>query len=134
VIKQLGMIIFKEINMNSIRVKDRLQRAWLKVTKVGTPKPGHSTLRGELFDGTPFEFVVPDHEYESQGQDCPPLVEVGLVGNVGNVSTSGISEIILPAPVLAQGHNVRVSDQSLIKWEVYQLIKEKNQAANKETK
>ncbi len=114
--------------MNSIRVKDRLLRAWLKVTKMGSPKPGYSTLRGEMFDGTPFDFVVADHEYEDQE---PPLVEVGLVGNVGNVPTSGICEIILPTPVLSQGHNVRVSDQSLIKWEVYHMIKEKNEAAKR---
>ena len=117
--------------MNSIRVKDNLLRAFLKVTIVNSPKPGYSTLRSALFDGTPFDFVVADHQYEDQGPDCPPLVEVGLVGNVGNVSTSGIFEIVLPAPVLTLGHNVRVSEQSVIKWEAYQLIKEKNEAANK---
>jgi len=103
----------------------------LKVTKMGSPKPGYVTMRAELFDGTPFEFTIPDHEYEDQGPDCPPLVEVGLVGNVGNIPTSGIVEIILPAPVLAQGHNVRVSDQSVLKWEAYYKLKERDAATKK---
>lgn len=115
--------------MNSVRIKDRLLRAWLKVTKIGEPKPGYVTMRGELFDGTPFDFVIADHEYEDQGPDCPPLVEVGLVGNVGNVPTSGICEVILPAPVLTQGHNVRVNDHSLLRWDAYNNIKERNKAA-----
>lgn len=112
--------------MNSVRVKDALQRAWLRVTKINEPKPGHSTMRGELFDGTFFDFVIPNHDYEDQGPDCPPLVEVGLVGNVGNVTTSGIVEVILPAPVLSQGHNVRVSSTSILKWDVYKDIQERN--------
>ncbi len=117
--------------MNSIRVKDKLQRAWLKVRRMGSPKPGYSTLRSELFDGTPFDFEVADHEYEDQGPDCPPLIEVGFVGNVGNIPTSKICEIILPAPALTLGHNVRVSEDSLLKWETYNLIREKNEAAKR---
>lgn len=116
--------------MNSVRVKDTLSRAWLKVIKINEPKPGYSTMRGELFDGTPFDFVVANHEYEDQGSDCPPLVEVGLVGNVGNLPTSGICEIVLPAPVLTQGHNVRVSSSNLLKWDIYKIIKEKNNLTN----
>ena len=117
-------------DMNSARIKDKLQRAFLKVSKVGE-REGHVTLRSELFDGTSFEFTVPNHEYENQGTDLPALIEVGLVGNVGNVSSSGIVEIILPAPVLSQGHNVRVSEQSLLRVDVYNLIKEKNALAKK---
>lgn len=117
--------------MNSVRIKDSLQRGWLKVTKMGEPRDGYVTLRSQLFDGTEFDFTVPVHQFEDQGADVPSLVEVGLVGNVGNVNTSGIVEVILPAPVLSLGHNVRVSDQSLLKWDTYNLIKEKNQAARR---
>ncbi len=113
--------------MNSIRIKDRLQRAWLKVTKVCVPKEGHVTLRGEMFDGTIFDFTVPNHEYEDQGGDVPPLIEVGLVGNLG----SAICEIILPAPSLHHGHNIRVSESSLLRWDFYNTIKEKNEAAKR---
>lgn len=123
------LITKEELEMNSARIQDRLQRAWLKVTRKGEAAPGHSIMCGELFDGTPFEFTIPNHEYEDQGPDCPPLVEVGLVGNVGNVESSRILEVILPAPVLTLGHNVRVNDTSVIKWDAYRLIQEKNKAA-----
>jgi hypothetical protein len=111
--------------MRGIRTEHKPLRAWLQVNKGATPRPGYITLHSELFDGTPFEFTVANHEFEDQGPDSLSLVEVGLVGNVGNIPTSGIYEIILPTPVLTLGHNVRVNEHRIIKWDVYQNLKER---------
>lgn len=80
-----------------------------------------------MFDGTPFDISVPEHEFENQGPDVPSLIEVGLVGNIG----STVCEVVLPYPALNYGYNVRVSSSSLIKWDSYLLIKEKNDNAKK---
>lgn len=108
--------------MNNIKIKDNLQRAWLKVNKISSNND-NTVLQGEMFDGTLFNFCVPNHGYEDQGSECPPLVEVGYIGKVG----TGICEVVLPSPSLSHGHNVRVSENSLIKWEIYEKIKKSKQ-------
>jgi hypothetical protein len=99
-------------------IAERLERAWLKVNQVS--KVDHTlVVRGYLFDDTPFDFAIPDHQLESMGDGNPGLVEVGCIGDKGS-----FSEIVLPAPVLNYGHTVRVKPDSLVRWQEITKVRE----------
>ena len=99
--------------MNNVKTSDMLERAWLKVDKVGA-QDGFVIARASLFDGTTFELALPETEYEDQGPDVPGLVKVGYVGD-----TAGVSEVVLPRPALKFGYTVRVKPSSLVHWALY---------------
>jgi hypothetical protein len=106
--------------MNSV-LAERLERAWLKVTKVS--EGTNYVLRGELFDGSLFEFTVPQHQFEPLGGG---VVEVGYVGD-----KSGYSEIILPSPALNYGFTVRVKPHQLFKWQFIEEVRKQQQQGEK---
>jgi hypothetical protein len=104
--------------MNNIRNAEQRERAFLKVDLVGpAPQKGRLVVRGELFDGTLFEVTVSDHDYEDASGSG--LIPVGYIGDLG----ANYSEIVLPAPVLNYGTNVRVKPSSVTKWSEYQKLK-----------
>jgi len=106
--------------MNNIRNTELREQAFLTVNLVGDAphQKGFIVLRGELFDGTFFEVTVPHHTYEDAGGSG--LLQVGYLGNMG----ANYAEIVLPAPALNYGCNVRVKPTSLLKWADYQKLKE----------
>lgn len=104
--------------MNSLRATDRLEKAWLKVN-AGKSEGGSVTVQGELFDGTPFSVTLAEHEIERQDDDSLAFVPVSYNG-----AGSGFCEIVLPKPVLNFGHTVRVSPNSIVKWQEYRQIQE----------
>lgn len=79
------------------------RRAWLVVRKTGQVGD-RVVLAAEMFDGTPFEFSVPKHDYDDRG-----LVEVGFVGEV-----AGVHQIMLPEVTLQYGDTVRVKPAQLV--------------------
>lgn len=105
--------------MNNIRNMETREQAFLTVNLVGPAvQKGFIIVRGQLFDGSPFEVTVPEHNYEDASGSG--LLQVGYLGDMG----SHYSEIVLPAPALNYGTNVRVKPESLTKWAAYQKLKE----------
>lgn len=103
--------------MNNIRNDEQLARGWLKVDKV-REQNDRVVVRGVLFDNSLFEFTIANHQLELQ-EGASPLVLVSIVGSVGHNYT----EVMLPAPTLNYGYNVRVKPESVINWELYNLKK-----------
>lgn len=96
--------------MNSIRISDNLPKVWLEVNVTKTDEYGH-TVSSMFFDGTPFTIHAPHAKVEIDQNDASKgLLQVGRVG-----AASGYVEIVLPAPALNFGHNVRVSENQLVK-------------------
>jgi hypothetical protein len=104
--------------MNNVRNSEQLARGWLKVQKVREEKD-KVVVRSNLFDGTFFEFTIASHQYEAQSDESPGLVCVNIIGSVGQNYT----EVLLPAPALNFGHNVRVSPDAVVDWQLYNLRK-----------
>lgn len=104
--------------MSNSRNSELLERGYLQVNKV-SEQNGRITLRAYLFDNSPFEFTVHEHEYEPQSEGSAGLVPISIVGTIGKNYT----EIMLPAPALSYGYNVRVSPTAVVSWELHNLKK-----------